>query len=207
MESDSTIPQSSRQGPPLPDTDLARAAGSNFSSDISLEPGSTGYVESLVRLQAQAAGDDLFLDLASAAEDRLDAAEPPELTIVPESSGLVLPPVTAGSIRSARAAAFARCDLGGDHAPRNRLAASQIPEPRRGPDDHAEPAAANIPAIDADIDTGQFIAAQPPQVLVMHDASHGSQVGSCPRESPCGNQYLSRGQDAHHSSMSTCGAR
>ena len=41
--SDSTISRSGRQGPPLPDTDLARAAGSNFLSDISLEPGRTGY--------------------------------------------------------------------------------------------------------------------------------------------------------------------
>ena len=30
-----------------------------------------------------------------------DAADPPELTIVPESRGLVLPPVQAGSIWSA----------------------------------------------------------------------------------------------------------
>jgi len=59
-----------------------------------------------------------------------------------------------GSIWSARAAAFAGCDLGGDHAPRNRLAASQLPEPRRGPDDYAEPATADIPAIDADVDSG-----------------------------------------------------
>jgi hypothetical protein len=28
-------------------------------------------------------------------------------------------------------------------------------------------------------------------------------VRSCPREPPRGNQYLSRGQDAHHNSMST----
>ena len=41
-----------RQGPPLPDTDLEQVAGSNFLSNISLEPGGTGYVESLVRLQA-----------------------------------------------------------------------------------------------------------------------------------------------------------
>ena len=124
-----------------------------------------------------------------------------------ESSGLVLPPVTAGSIWSARAAVFARGDLGGDHPPGDRLAAPQLPEPRRGPDDHAELAAANIPAIDADIDTGELIAAQPPQVLVMHDASDSSQMGSCSREPPRGNQYPGRGQDAHHDSMSTRGAR
>ena len=73
MGSDSTIPRSGRQGPPLPDTDLARAAGSNLLSHISLEPGRTGCVESLVRLQAQAPADDLLHDLGGAAEDRQDA--------------------------------------------------------------------------------------------------------------------------------------
>ena len=81
------------------------------------------------------------------------------------------------------------------------------PSPRRGPDDDAEPAAADIPAIDADVDSGELIAAQLPQVLVMHDPSHGSQVRSCSREPPRGDQYLGRGQDAHHDSMGTCGAR
>ena len=66
-----------------------------------------------------------------------------------------------------RAAAFARCDLGGDNVPRDCLTALQLPEPRRGPDDHAEPAAADIPAVDADVDSGELIAAQLPQVLVM----------------------------------------
>src|ERR1700730_10423629 len=60
---------------------------------------------------------------------------------------------------------------------------------RRGPDDYAEPAA------------GELIEAQLPQVLVMHDPSHGSQMGSCSHEPPRGNQYLGRGQDAHHDSM------
>jgi hypothetical protein len=124
---------------------------------------------------------------------------------VAESSGPVLPPVKAGSIWSARAAAFARCDLGGDHAPWDRLAAAQLPEPRRGPDDDVEPAAADIPAAGADVDS-ELIAAQLPQVFMMHDASDGSQVRSCSREPPRGNQYLGRGQDAHHDSMSTCGA-
>jgi hypothetical protein len=82
-----------------------------------------------------------------------------------------------------------------------------LPEPRRGPDDHAEPAALDIPAIDADVDSGELIAAQLPQVHLMHDASHGSQVRSCSREPPRGNQYLGHGQDAHHNSMSTGGAR
>jgi hypothetical protein len=108
---------------------------------------------------------------------------------------------------SARVAAFARCDLGGDHAPGDRLAAAQLPEPRRGPDDDAEPAAADIPAVNADVDSGELIAAQLPQVLAMRDASDGSQVRSCSREPPRGNQHLGRGQHAHHDSMSTCGAR
>jgi hypothetical protein len=124
-----------------------------------------------------------------------------------ESSGLVLPPVKAGSIGSARATAFARRDVGSDHPPGDRLTAPQLPGPRRGPDDHAEPAAANIPAVGADVDTGELIAAQPPQILFMHDASHGSQVRSCSREPPRGNQCLGRGQDAHHDSMGTCGVR
>jgi hypothetical protein len=32
-------------------------------------------------------------------------------------------------------------------------------------------------------------------------------VRSCSREPPRGNQYLGWGQDAHHDSMGTCGAR
>jgi hypothetical protein len=108
---------------------------------------------------------------------------------------------------SARVTAFARCELCGDHAPGDRLAASQLPEPRRGPDDHAEPAAADIPAINADVNAGELIAAQLPQILAMHDASDGSQVRSCSREPPRGNQYLGRGQHAHHDSMNTSGAR
>ena len=127
--------------------------------------------------------------------------------MVAESSGLVLLPVKAGSICSARAAAFARCDLGGDHLPGDRLAALQLPGPRRGPYDDTEPAAADIPAIDADVDSGELIAAQRPEVLVMHDPSNGSQVRSCSREPPRGDQDLGRGQDAHHDSMGTCGAR
>jgi hypothetical protein len=31
-------------------------------------------------------------------------------------------------------------------------------------------------------------------------------VRSCSREPPRGDQYLVRGQDAHHDSMGTCGA-
>jgi len=53
---DSTIPRSGRQGPPLPDTDLTQAAGSSSLSNIALEPGSTGYVESLVRSTGRGCG-------------------------------------------------------------------------------------------------------------------------------------------------------
>ncbi len=76
MGSDSTVLRSGRQGPPLPDTDLPQNADSNFSSNVPLEPSGTGYVEDLVRLQAEAAADDFLLDLGGAAEDRLDATEP-----------------------------------------------------------------------------------------------------------------------------------
>ena len=146
--------------------------------------------------------------MVSVVPQKIDrAAEPPELMIVAESSGPVLPPLKAGSIWSARAVAFARCDLGGDHAPGDHLATSQLPEPRRGPDDYPEPSAADIPAVDADVDSGELSAAQFPQVLEMHDAGDGTQVRSCSREPPRGNQYLGRGQDAHHDSMGTCGAR
>jgi hypothetical protein len=63
----------------------------------------------------------------------------------------------------------------------------------------------DIPAVDADIDSGDLIAAQLPQVLAMHDASDGSQVRSCSREPPRGDQYLGLGEDAHDDSMGTCG--
>jgi hypothetical protein len=48
-------------------------ANSNFSSNIVSESGSTDFVEDLVGLQTEAAGDDLFLDVGGAAEDRLAA--------------------------------------------------------------------------------------------------------------------------------------
>jgi len=102
---------------------------------------------------------------------------------------------------------FARCDQADDHAPGNHLAASLRPEPGRSADDDAEPAAADTPAAGADVDSGELIAAQLPQVLVKHEASDGSEVGSCSREPRRGNQCLGRGQDAHHASMGTCGAR
>jgi hypothetical protein len=134
--------------------DFRNRASSNFSPNIVSETGSTGFVKVLVRLQAEATGDDFLLDLGGAAEDRLDAAETSALTTGAEQRTNALPPVKTGSVGSAQAAAFARCDLGGDHSPGDRLAAPQLPEPWRGPDDHAEPAAADIPAVDADVDSG-----------------------------------------------------
>jgi hypothetical protein len=53
---------------------------------------------------------------------------------------------------------LARYDLGGDHPPGDRLAAPQLPEAGRGPDDDAEPAAADIPSVGADVDSGELIA-------------------------------------------------
>jgi hypothetical protein len=87
--------------------DFRNRASSNFSSNIVSESGSTNFVEDLVRLEAEAAGDDLLLDLGGAAQDLLEAAVPPELVIAVEVSELVLSPVEAGSMWSARAAVLA----------------------------------------------------------------------------------------------------
>ena len=62
----------------------------NFAPNHPLRIRNHGLRRSLVRLEAEAAGDDFLLHLGGAAEDRLDAAEPPEVTLVWESSGLVL---------------------------------------------------------------------------------------------------------------------
>src|ERR1700689_1300067 len=55
--------------PALSDIDIRSRASSNFSSNIVLEAGSIILVDFLVRLQAEVAGDDFFLDLGGAAED------------------------------------------------------------------------------------------------------------------------------------------
>jgi hypothetical protein len=55
------------------DMDFRNEASSNVLSNIVSESGRTDFVEDLVKLQAEAAGDDFFLDLGGAAEDRLDA--------------------------------------------------------------------------------------------------------------------------------------
>ena len=60
--------------------DFRSRASSNSSPNIVSEIGSTDFKEALVGLQTEAAGDDFFLDLGGAAEDRLAVAEPPELT-------------------------------------------------------------------------------------------------------------------------------
>jgi hypothetical protein len=83
-------------------------------------------------------------------------------------------------VGSAQVAAIARRDLGGDHPPGDRLAAWQLPEPRRGPDDHAEPAAADVPAAGADLGPGELVAAEPPQVVVMRDAATAARWGRAP---------------------------
>ena len=74
-------------------------------------------------------------------------------------------------------------------------------------DGDAEPAAVDVPAVDADIDSGELIAAQLPQVLVMHDASGRSKCGRASRGPPSANRDLGRGEDARHDSMGTSGAR
>jgi hypothetical protein len=167
-------------GPALADIDFHSRASSDFAPDILSESGTTDFVEGLVRLEAEAASDAFLLDFGGAADVRLDAAEPPELTLVWESGGLVLLPVKAGSVWSARAAAFAWCDMGCDHAPWDHLAAWQLPGPRRSPGNDAEPAAADIPAVDADVDSGELIATQRPQVLVMYDAATAARWGRAP---------------------------
>ena len=62
---------------------------------------------------------------------------------------------------------------------------------RRGLDDYTKPATADIPAVDTNVDSGELIAAQLPQVLVMHDASDGSEVWSCSRQ-PSRSDQMSR---------------
>src|SRR6185312_6929584 len=89
---------------------------------------------------------DLLHGLAGAAENQLDAAEPPGPSPAPESIEPGLRRSRPDCIWSARAAASAWRQLGRDHAPGNRLATPQLPEPRHGPDHHAEPAAPGYPS-------------------------------------------------------------
>jgi hypothetical protein len=136
-----------------------------------------------------------------------DAAEPPERTIAAESRALVSRRSRPGSIWSVRAAAFARCDLAA--ITRHGIVSPRRSSPSRGVAPTATPNQRPriSPAVDTDVESGELIAAQLPLVLLMHDASQSSQAGSCSGEPPRGNQDLSWGQDAHHNSMGTCGAR
>ena len=136
-----------------------------------------------------------------------DAAEPPERTIAAESRALVSRRSRPGSIWSVRAAAFARCDLAA--ITRHGIVSPRRSSPSRGVAPTATPNQRPriSPAVDTDVESGELIEAQLPLVLLMHDASQSSQAGSCSGEPPRGNQGLSWGQDAHHNSMGTCGAR
>ena len=83
--------------PPLPGTGSPQMASSNKPANIPSGTGSTAFLErTRSGLEPEAASDDLLHDLGGAAEDRLDPAEPPEPTIAPEISRLLLPPVKAG---------------------------------------------------------------------------------------------------------------
>jgi hypothetical protein len=52
--------------------DFRNRANSNVLSNFVPESGNTDFVNDLVRLQAEAAGDDFFLDLGGAAEEGLE---------------------------------------------------------------------------------------------------------------------------------------
>jgi hypothetical protein len=76
--------------------DFRNRASSNFSPNTVSETGSTGSVEALVRLQAEATGDDLFLDLGGAAEDPRDrvtasTGSPSDVLLTTTSSASALP--------------------------------------------------------------------------------------------------------------------
>lgn len=55
-------------GPALPGMDFRKRANPNFSSNILSETESMGFVEGLVTLQAEAAADNLLLNLSGAVE-------------------------------------------------------------------------------------------------------------------------------------------
>ena len=98
--------------------------------------------------------------MISVVPPKIDVAEPPEPAIVPESGALWCSRRSRGAPCGQREPWRSRgASLGGDHPPGDRLPAWQLPEPWRGRDDDAEPAAADIPAIDADVDSGELIAA------------------------------------------------
>ena len=121
------LPRIRRHGPARPGTGRPQAAGPDILSSDASGRGARASQRSWSRLQSGPWPVISRHDLGGAADDRLDAARPPELRIAPEISGPVLVPARPGSIWSVRAAAVARCDLGGDHAPGDRLAAWQLP--------------------------------------------------------------------------------
>jgi hypothetical protein len=132
---------------------------------------------------------------------------PPEPTIVSKSIGLVLSPARAGfhlisASRGVRAVRSGR-------RLRARGLSRRVATPRAAawPRRRRRTSGRGYPSHRCGRRLTELIAAQLPQVLVVHDASDGSQVRSCSREPPRGNQYLGRGQHAHHDSMSTSGAR
>ena len=83
-----------RHGPPRPGTGRPRAAGPDILSSDAL--GSTSLAEILVKALGRSRGRRSLDDLGGGAEDRLDAAEPPELTIASQINGPVLAPAKAG---------------------------------------------------------------------------------------------------------------
>jgi hypothetical protein len=129
------------------------------------------------------------------------------LTVVSENSGLMLAPVMAGSIcqcepRCWRGASWAAITRHGIVSPRRSSPVRGVASTRP-----CRTSGRGSPSRRYRHRPGELIAAQLPQILVMHDASHSSQVGARSGEPPRGNQDLGRGQDAHHHSMGTCRAR
>ena len=103
-------PASGHQGSPLPDKDSPEALGSNIPSNIGLNPDARDRKGSGPEA-GHVPGDDRLHDLRGAAEDRLDAAERQSSQSCRRKAGLCSHRSRPGSFWSARAAAFARCDL------------------------------------------------------------------------------------------------
>jgi hypothetical protein len=150
---DGTQQHGSAEWPPrssTTDTDLPQAAGSNFSSNVPLEQ-RHGLCSEPGQVQAQAAADDLLHDLGGAAEDRLHGLSRRQSSqscrrtaaVDPADQGQVYPVSACRGVRAVRS--------GCNQKPGDRLAPWQLPEPGRGPDDRAEPAAADIPAVNANV--------------------------------------------------------
>jgi hypothetical protein len=91
-----------------------------------------------------------FMILGGAADDGLDATEPPEPTIVLESIGPVLLPVPGRASSGQRESRPSRGEIWGRSRVRGWSRREAVPRLRRGCDDEAEPAAADIPVVDPD---------------------------------------------------------